>query len=249
MDLSIVIPAFREEHKVAHDVEAAGAFLAEHGLTGEIIVVDDGSDDDTAGAASAAPIPDGVDFRVIRYEPNRGKGFAVKTGMLATRGTYTLFSDVGLCVPFENALRGLALLQSGACEVAHGSRKLPESVLVRKQRLCRRVLSWLFRKMVGLFMGIPHRLSDTQCGFKMYRGDVARELFQACRTEGFMFDIEILLRALAKGYRVAEFPVEWRCDYDSRLHPAHDGASVFSELRTIKRRLRDEHISGEDAEE
>jgi len=240
MDLSIVIPAFREEHKVAHDVEAAGAFLAGHGLAGEIIVVDDGSDDDTAGAASAARIPDGVDFRVIRYTPNRGKGFAVKTGMLATQGAYALFADVGLCVPFDNALRGLDLLRSGACEVAHGSRKLPDSVLVRKQHLYRRVLSWLFRKMVGLFMGIPQRLSDTQCGFKMYRGDVARELFRACRTDGFMFDIEILLRALAKGYRVAEFPVEWRCDYDSRLHPAHDGAGVFGELRTIKRRLRDE---------
>ena len=242
MDLSIVIPAFREEHKVGHDVEAAAAFLVEHGLAGEIIVVDDGSDDDTAGAASAARVPGEVPLRVIRYTPSRGKGFAVKTGMLATQGAYVLFADVGLCVPFENALRGLDLIRSGACDVAHGSRKLPDSVLVRKQHIYRRLLSWLFRKAAGLFMGIPGRLTDTQCGFKIYRGDVARELYRACRTEGFMFDIEVLLRALAKGYRVAEFPVEWRCDFDSRLHPAHDGAGVFGELRTIKRRLKDETV-------
>lgn len=240
MDLSIVIPAYREGHKVGHDVEAAAAFLVRQGLKGEIIVVDDGSPDDTEQAAMRAAVPSQVLRRVIRYTPNRGKGRAVRTGITASTGTYVLFADVGLCVPFDNTMRGLELLRNGQCEIAHGSRKLPGSVQVRRQRLYRRMLSWGFRRMVGLFMGIPGRLSDTQCGFKIYRGDVGRELYGACRSDGFMFDIEILLRALKKGYRVLEFPVEWRCDWDSRLHPARGAADTLAELQAIKRDLKRE---------
>jgi len=240
MDLSIVIPAYNEQDKVAHDVEAAAAFLVREGMTGEIIVVDDGSDDETARAAAEAEVPPQVKRHVLRYKQNRGKGHAVKTGVLATKGDYVLFADVGLCVPLDNVLRGLEPLRNGQCEIAHGSRKLPDSVVVRKQPLHRRVMSWVFRKAAGLMVGIPGRLTDTQCGFKVYRGDVARELYGACRSERFMFDIEVLLRALRKGYRVVEFPVQWRCDVDTRLHPAHDGADAFSELRRIKRRLKEE---------
>lgn len=242
MDLSIVIPAYNEQNKVARDVESAAAFLLREGMTGEIIVVDDGSDDDTARAAAETEVPPQVERHVLRYTPNRGKGCAVKTGVLASKGDYVLFADVGLCIPLDNALRGLEPIRHGQCEIAHGSRKLPDSVLVRKQPLHRRIMSRVFRKVAGLMMGIPGRLTDTQCGFKVYRGDVARELFAACRTERFMFDIEILLRALRKGYRVVEFPVEWRCDIDTRLHPAHDGAGAFAELRRIRRQLDEEDI-------
>jgi len=245
MDLSIVIPAYNEADKVAHDVEAAAAFLTLEQMTGEVLVVDDGSDDDTADAARAADVPDDVHLEVIRYTPNRGKGHAVKTGMAASSGDCAMFADVGLCIPFDNALRGLEPIWRNECEIAHGSRKLPESVLVRNQHPYRRLLSWMFRKAAGLMVGIPGDLSDTQCGFKAYRGDVARQLYAACRTEGFMFDIEVLLRALKKGYRVMEFPVEWRCDYDSRLHPASDGTDAFGELRRIKRELKEEEANGQ----
>jgi len=238
MDLSIVIPAFREGAKIRRDVEAAAAFLLKHGLKGEIIVVDDGSPDDTEAAANAAEVPPEVQRRVIRYTPNRGKGFAVRTGMNASQGQYAMFADVGLCVPFDNALKGLALIRGGQCELAHGSRKLPDSHILRRQRLYRRFLSWLFRKIVGLFMGVPGELTDTQCGFKMYRGDVARELYGACLSDGFMFDIEILLRALKKGYRVREFPIEWRCDWDTRLRPGRSAVDTLGELKAIKRNLK-----------
>jgi len=240
MDLSIVIPAYNEADKAPHDVEAAADFLLREGMTGEILVVDDGSDDGTAEAAADTPVPAGVSRKVLRYTPNRGKGYAVRTGMLESAGEYAMFADVGLCVPFENALRGLEPIRKGQCEIAHGSRKLAQSVLVRRQHPWRRFCSWAFRKVSGLMVKIPRNLSDTQCGFKVYRGDVARELYGACRSHGFMFDIEILLRALRKGYRVIEFPVEWRCDYDSRLHPTRNGAGAFSELRRIKRRLKEE---------
>ncbi len=240
MDLSIIIPAFREGKKVAHDVEAAARFLVEHDLRGEIIVVDDGSPDDTEEAALQAEVPPGVERHVIRYTPNRGKGYALRTGMSQTHGEVIMFADVGRCVPLDNALRGIEAIRNGECEIAHGSRKLPDSVLDRRQRLYRRMLSWLFRKVAGAWMGVPGRLTDTQCGFKIYRGDVGRELYAACRTDGFMFDLEVLLRALQKGYRVTEFPVEWRCDRDSRLKPARGAGHTFKELRRIKRDLQEE---------
>ncbi len=243
MDLSIVIPAFREGEKVAHDVEAAGKFLVRQDLTGEIIVVDDGSPDDTKEAAERAEVPSGVERRVIRYEPNHGKGYALRTGMSQTRGEVIMFADVGRCVPLDNALRGIEAIRNGECEIAHGSRKLPDSILDRRQRLYRRVLSWLFRKVAGAWMGVPGRLTDTQCGFKIYRGDVGRELYAACRTDGFMFDLEVLLRALRKGYRVTEFPVEWRCDRDSRLKPARGAGKTFKELRRIRREIQEEEAA------
>jgi dolichyl-phosphate beta-glucosyltransferase len=239
MDLSIVIPAFREGHKIRHDVEAAAAFLVNQGLRGEIIVVDDGSPDDTRTVAAAVELPPGVERQILHYVPNRGKGYAVRTGVSASRGDFVLFADAGLCIPFSSTLTGIDLIRSGRCEIAHGSRKLPESLHLRRQRLSRRILSWGFRKVVGLFMGVPRELTDTQCGFKVYRGDVARKLYGQCLCDGFMFDMEILLRALKAGYRVCEFPVEWRCDLDTRLSPSRSAGRTFMELRTIKRTLKD----------
>jgi dolichyl-phosphate beta-glucosyltransferase len=203
--------------------------------------VDDGSDDETAKVAEAVPVPPGVERKVIRYLPHRGKGCAVRTGIVATRGEYVLFADSGLCVPFANALRGLDMLRQGTCDIAHGSRKMPESVLRVRQPLYRRLLSRAFRAVVFGLMGIPRELTDTQCGFKIYRGDVARKLYQDCRSDGFLFDIEVLMRARRRGFTVREFPVEWVCDLDSRLKPARNLFGILRELVRIKRALRNEH--------
>jgi len=238
MDLSIIIPAYREAAKIRRDVEAAGIFLERAGLAGEIIVVDDGSPDGTREAALAAQAPEGVVCRVIRLEPRRGKGFAVRTGMTASRGRFAMFADVGLCVPFEFSMRAMEMINRGECDIAHGSRKLPDSIIIQPQTLYRRLCSRLFRLIVRLFMGIPDEFTDTQCGFKVYRGDVARRLYGECFSNGFMFDVEILLRALRHGYRVKEFPVEWRCDLDTRLHPARGAKDTLAELAAIKKALK-----------
>ena len=134
--------------------------------------------------------------------------------------------------------RAREMIRRGECDIAHGSRKLPDSVILRPQGFYRRLCSRMFRFIVRLFMGIPHTFSDTQCGFKVYRGDVARGLYARCRSDGFMFDIEVLMRALAAGHRVLEFPIEWRCDLDSRLRPARGAPSTLSELIAIKRALK-----------
>ncbi len=237
MDLSIVIPAFNEAAKIERDVLAAEAFLAGEALEGEILVVDDGSDDATCEAACAVGLRPGTRLRVLRFERHAGKGRAVREGMLRTEGRIVMFADAGLCVPFDNALRGMKLIEGGPCEIAHGSRKLASSLITLPQPFYRRAISKLFRAVVHAVMGIPWRLTDTQCGFKLYRGDVGRELYAATRSDGFVFDVEVLLRALRRGYRVKEFPVEWCCDIDSRLHPARSAAAILKDLVEIRLRL------------
>jgi len=240
MDLSIVIPAYRENHKIAEDVRVAAEFFVQEGLQGEILVVDDGSPDDTAKIAEAVEVPESVERKVIRYEPNRGKGYAVRTGMLQSQGEYVMFADSGNCIPYYYALSGLEFLQNGACELAHGSRKLPQSIIKRKHHWYRMLFSRIFRRLVWNYMGIPHSITDSQCGFKMYRGDVGRELYGECKSEHFMFDAEIILRALEKGYRICEFPIEWNSDPDSRFRFFRASFQSLYDLMKVKRMLNRE---------
>jgi dolichyl-phosphate beta-glucosyltransferase len=245
MDLSIVIPAFEEGHKIARDVSAAAEFLKANRLQGEILVVDDGSGDNTAQAAGRISIPKGVERRIIRYEPHRGKGYAVRTGMTQTTGTYAMFADCGLCIPYGNVLEGLEMLKKEAYDIAHGSRRHIESDILQDQPWHRRLLSRTFKWTVRTMLGIPRELTDTQCGFKLYRGNVARELYAQCVTDGFLFDIEIILRAVRKGYRICEFPVQWACDRDSRLSVTRTPWPVLFELRALRRALANSDRSPE----
>ena len=243
MDLSIVIPAYEEGHKIARDVAAAAQFFCAHDLRGEIIVVDDGSSDNTAQAAGNVQVPDGVERRVLRYEVHHGKGYGVRTGMVQTTGQYVMFADCGLCIPYDNILAGLEMLKSGGCDIAHGSRRHIQSNILRDQPWHRRLISRTFKATVRTILGVPREFTDTQCGFKIYRGDIARELYGQCVTDGFLFDIEILLRAIRKGYRIREFPVQWVCDRDTRLSVARTPWPVLSELRALRRAMADRGIT------
>jgi len=234
VDLSIVIPAYNEAHKIARDINAASSFLLTHKFSGEIIIADDGSADQTVQTAQNIIPPPAIELNVLALE-HRGKGSAVREGMKATRGQVAMFADSGVCIPYDDALPMIEAIRAENCEIAHGSRKMKGSVIDRSQSLYRRVLSWGFRRAVLMYMSLPGHLTDTQCGFKAYRGDVARELYGQCRTDGFMFDLEILMRSAKKGYRVAEFPVHWACDPDSRLRPSKILGSTISELRAVKR--------------
>lgn len=232
MDVSIVIPAFKEARKIERDVIAAHAFLQSRGQGGEIIVVDDGSTDGTAGAARAlqSRFPR---LRVVSYERNRGKGHAVAQGIARARCDIVLFADSGLCVPYDIATLGITMLELDMCDIAHGSRRMRGSVL-RAQPLYRRVGSRAYKFVVHALMGVPLAISDTQCGFKLYRRSVAQELYADLVTDGFMFDVEIILRALGKGWRILEFPVLWSNDEDTRFDPVKGTVRNFRELAWIR---------------
>jgi dolichyl-phosphate beta-glucosyltransferase len=235
MELSIVIPAYNESRKIVRDVETAAAFLNGRDLAGEIIIVDDGSSDGTSEAARSAKIPPNVKLEVVRYEQHRGKGYAVRTGIKHSKGRYVMFADSGGCVPYGDTLRGLDLLKNGSCDIAHGSRKMRGCRIEKAQSFYRHLCSRMFHWFVIRDMKIPAEFTDTQCGFKIYKGDVARRLYAEAVTDGFSFDIEIIMRAQREGYRIKEFPIDWTCDRDSRLSPTRSSWRVLSELLTIRR--------------
>jgi dolichyl-phosphate beta-glucosyltransferase len=234
MDISIVIPAFNEARKIGRDVESASAFLRENGFGGEVIVVDDGSSDETASEALRTEVAPPIRKIVLRQERNLGKGAAVRRGILESRGEVVLYADSGSCIPYANALPVIRRISAGELDIGLASRRLSGTVIRRSQPLRRRLISRLFRRAAVLFGGLPRWITDSQCGFKVYRGKAARELFAGLSTPGFLFELEIILKALRRGYRLEEFPVEWTCDLDTRLRPARQARGVLRELLRVR---------------
>jgi dolichyl-phosphate beta-glucosyltransferase len=240
LDLSIVIPAYKETHKIRRDIQAAAEFLIDRRISGEILVVDDGSPDNTFEIAQTleAEFPD---LKVLGYKQNRGKGYALRFGIARSRGKNVMFADAGLCVPYEIATIGLTMLDLEMCDMAIGSRRMRGSIR-RRQPLYRRLGSKCYSLLIHTLMGLPLYISDTQCGFKLYRGDVARHLYASTFTDGFMFDIEVILRALMVGYQVLEFPVLWSNDADSRFNPLTGSWRLLKDLAIIRWRLFQENL-------
>lgn len=237
-DLSIIIPVWNERRKIGRDIEAAAAFFRNRKIAGELIVSDDGSTDGTAEAAGAAGKAHRVALKVLRL-PHRGKGHAVRSGMLASSGRIAGFLDSGLCIPYEDVWKGIRLILSGQCEIAHGSRRHAESVIVRPVNRTRRVASDCFRRIASGLFRIPDGLTDTQAGCKFYRGETGRGLYAACRSDGFLFDLEVLVLARKVGYSVMEFPVRWTSDPDSRLSLVRSLPNLVTEGLSLTRKTRE----------
>ncbi|MBI3125588.1 MAG: glycosyltransferase [Ignavibacteriales bacterium] len=217
MKLSIIIPAYNEEKKIEKDILLADKFILGQNLSGEIIVVDDGSSDATFEKANSTLEKMQTSLTVLKNKNNFGKGYTVKRGILEAKGEYVAYCDAGSTVPFSNLLIGLNLLMNKECDISHGSRMMPGSVIRVSQEKDRKFSSSVIRFLVTKFLGVPISLTDTQCGFKIYKSEAAKELFSKLRTNGFMFEIENILRAIKRNYSVKEFPVEWSCDRDSRI--------------------------------
>jgi len=237
VDLSIVIPAYNERSKIRDDILAAAEFLRQQNLAGEVLIVDDGSTDGTSLEAGQTCVPAPLALRVTTCPEHRGKGHAVRTGVLASCGEVVLCADSGRCVPYGAALPAMKWIEDKACQIAIGSRKMPTSRIIRGQPLHRRVVSAILRRAVVHTFPEVRDLSDTQCGFKLYLGSVAREVFGQSVIDGFLFDVEILVRAIRKGYVVRQFPIEWICDLDSRLSPAKATMPVLADLVRLRRLL------------
>jgi dolichyl-phosphate beta-glucosyltransferase len=238
MEVSIVIPALDEAGKIRRDVEAAARFLSENGFGGEVIVVDDGSADGTADEARRAVMPPLIRRSVLSLDRHSGKGAAVRRGILESRGEIVLYADSGTCIPYANALTVIERIAAGELDMALASRRLKETIIRRNRPLRRRIISHLFHRAALLIIGLPRWITDSQCGFKVYRGDLARDLFAGLVTPGFLFEIEIILKALRRGLRLEEFPVEWTCDLDSRLRPASQAKGIVGELIRVRSAAR-----------
>jgi dolichyl-phosphate beta-glucosyltransferase len=240
MRLSVVIPAYNEVRRIGPSLERVWNYLcANYGRGGfEIIVVDDGSRDRTATLVEEFTSR-GPEIRLIRLPMNRGKGAAVRAGMVAAVGDAVLFSDADLSTPIEEVEPALKLIREGS-DVVIGSRALAESQILARQNLLRQSLGGLFNRLVRAFLGIPFR--DTQCGFKLFRREAAHAVFQRARIDGFAFDVETILIALELGYRVREMPVRWINDPESRVTLLRHPARMLADLWRIRRSLGDSSL-------
>lgn len=203
--LSVIIPAYNEEERLVPHLEQVLGYLRAHHPQFELLIVDDGSSDRTAVLVTQA-LKDEARARLISYQPNRGKGYAVRSGVLASRGEAVVFLDADLSTPMEEIPRALTLLQQA--DVVVGSRGLPESNIQVRPPLYRRMASAIFDGIKHLMVGLWN-ISDSQCGFKAFRGPVARQLFKLSQVDRFMFDVEILYLAERAGLRLTEMPVQW----------------------------------------
>ncbi|MBW2425510.1 MAG: glycosyltransferase family 2 protein [Deltaproteobacteria bacterium] len=223
LELSVVIPAFNEASRLSETLGAALDWLELDGRSFEVIVVDDGSSDGT-GAVADAFASRGV--RTIRLPCNSGKGAAVRCGIHASRGHRVLMSDADFSTPIEE----LEKLESriGEAAVVIGSRAVADARILRHQPFYREILGKIFNRMLRL-VGV-RGLADTQCGFKLLDGAVARELFEQLVTPGFAFDVELVWLARRAGYRVVEVGIVWDNSADSRVNMLVDPARMIFEI-------------------
>jgi glycosyltransferase involved in cell wall biosynthesis len=235
VDLSIVVPAYNEEHRLLPTLERLHRYLASQPLRYEIVVVDDGSRDGTCDLVERT-IPSIPGLRLVRQMPNRGKGAAVRTGMLAARGQIRVMCDADGSMPPEQLPGLLAPIVACKASIAIGSRYAPGAKTDVKQPRYRVLWSRLCNRVIqrSLVPGVK----DTQCGFKAFTAEAARELFGVARIDGWAFDLEILALARRRGWAIAEVGVEWTDDRRSRVNPLVDMWKVVREALTIRRNLR-----------
>ena len=231
LDLTLVLPAYNEEAKIERDLAQLTAHLDGTGLSYELIVVDDGSSDATASIV-ARFAKDSRRITLLENKRNRGKGYSVRRGVLAARGRYIGFLDAGLCVPSSEIERALDHLRAGF-DIAMGSRKIAGSHIERAQPTYRQVGSKVFRYFMWHIMGLS-AIRDTQCGFKFYTREAAWKLYPTVEIDGYMFDIELLRKALRLHMKIKEFPITWSSDPDSHFSFFPDILKNMCELIRIR---------------
>lgn len=229
MELSVVVPCFNEAARLPASIASAKAYLTASGREFELILVDDGSRDRTADVIAAAARADGA-IRAVTLGRNRGKGRALAEGVTQSRGRLVLVSDADFSSPIDELGKLERALDDGA-DVAIGSRAAPGTREV-DQPVHRRLVGRAFNAAVRTVL-LPD-LRDTQCGFKLFRGDVARDLFGRLATDGFAFDVEILYRARRGGYRVSEVPVRWINSADTRVRVFRHSSEMLVDLVRIR---------------
>jgi len=228
--ISIIIPAYNEAKRISNVLNAIEEYFSQRTLPYEVIVVDDGSTDITKEV-----VQDYQDrlqnLKIIAHSPNKGKGYAVKQGMLAGQGQYFLLTDADNATPFEEIDKLLNWIKQDY-PVVIGSRYLSDSNIVIRQSFYRRSLGRLANLIIQLLA--VWGIKDTQCGFKCFENNAAREIFKRQTIDGWGFDFEILAIARKLGYQIKEVPVSWQNVGDSRVRPIKSALKTLRELLVIK---------------
>ena len=235
MDLSIAVPAYNEERRIRDTLQSLQTALAARSTAWEVLVVDDGSTDDTAAVVLEWAVGH-PQVRLLQNPGNRGKGYSVRHGVSQANGAVVGFIDADNKTDLGQLEAALQALRAGA-DMVIGDRTLAASDIDVPRRAYRQWGSDQFRRLVRWWMGLGN-YPDTQCGYKFLRAPVAVDLFGRLQTEGYMFDVELLLLADRAGYRVERLPVRWRDDPDSRFHPVRGTVRNLRELARIRRLCR-----------
>ena len=227
---SIILPAYNESARIEATLDKILAHAAERGWNVEVIVVNDGSTDCTAGIVLDYAKNHAV-LRLLENPGNRGKGFSVRNGMLHAKGDVLLFSDADLSSPIEEADKLFAAMVNGA-DIAIGSRWVDPRLQIRRQPLHRRLFGRIFNLALRLILGLQFK--DTQCGFKAFTRRSAQAIFPQQKIERWGFDPELLYLARKFGFTVSEVPVAWSHREGTRIHPLRDGIRMFVELLRVR---------------
>jgi glycosyltransferase involved in cell wall biosynthesis len=227
---SIVIPAYNEGERLRPTLESVLTYIHQHRWDAEIIVVDDGSRDNTAKVVEEFAERDPV-VQLLENPTNRGKGYSVANGMLHARGAFLVFSDADLSSPMEELPKLLYALTQGA-DLAIGSRWLRAELQTQRQSLPRQLLGRIFNGLLRIILGLQFK--DTQCGFKAFTRRSARTIFPLQRIERWGFDSEILFLANKFGFRVEEVPVRWADKPGTHIHPLADGLRMLEEMVRVR---------------
>jgi glycosyltransferase involved in cell wall biosynthesis len=235
--LSVVIPAYNEVARLGNTLRAVVGYLQENFPDGELIVVDDGSSDETADLARAV-FQDAGSLRtsVISYKSNLGKGRAVRLGLLAARGDVALFSDADLSTPITEAPKLVEPIMNGQYDVTFGSRALDRQLIGVHQSWRREQGGRVFNLVVRLATGLP--FWDTQCGFKAFRMSACRPLIEAATVDRFGFDVELLYLAFRAGLNLKEIPVRWDHNEGSKVTLFTDSFKMVNEVNLIRQQAR-----------
>lgn len=230
--LSVIIPAYNEEQRLPSTLEAVLLYLRrDHYAPWELVVVNDGSKDGTAELVRRRAEQE-PNLRLLENPGNQGKGYSVRHGMLAARYDWVLFSDADLSAPIEELPKLFAAIEQQGAEVAIGSRALDRSLIGTHQSVFREFGGRFFNLMVQMGTGL--RIWDTQCGFKLFRRDAARAVFERQRLERFGFDVEALFVARRLGYRIAEVPVRWNHVDGTKVSMLRDSVDMFGDIARVR---------------
>lgn len=235
--LSIIIPAYNESVRLAKTLRTVLAYLRESWPDSELIVVDDGSSDDTAALARQTLDDSGsVRTSVISYKSNLGKGRAVRLGLLAARHDVALFSDADLSTPITETPKLVDPIFRGECDVAFGSRALDRSLIGIHQPWRREQGGRVFNMVVRVATGLP--FWDTQCGFKAFRMSTCRPFVEAATVDRFGFDVELIYLAHRAGLKLREIPVRWNHYEGSKISLFSDSLKMVNEVGLIRQQAR-----------